>query len=104
MDTKKGFSKEFWRYLAFLFLFSTIIFMIFAFYAAGKLNAQRDISMLLCNITNKESEIIKDIYPYYSEQACETFQNLNSTSADFICTGLKNLKLPDKLECEELIK
>jgi hypothetical protein len=56
-------------------------------------------------MNNKELEIIKYSYPVWANQSCITFKGLglNKNSTDYLCSTLINVKLPDKLDCEDYI-
>jgi len=60
--------------------------------------------LIVCEISNKQQELLVEIYPYYSESSCNAFKEIlkNETASDYLCMNLKNIKIPDKLDCEGL--
>ena len=101
---EKDTSNKFYITLIIILMISNLTFAIIAGYHRAQLYQKIDENKLLCKITNKQSELIGQLYPYFSKSACDAIQGINiinKSTSDFMCTSLISLKLPDKLDCDK---
>lgn len=88
-----------------LLFFGILLFASMAMYYHAKLNTQEQVTTILCEMNNKELDIIKDTYPVWANQSCITIKGLglNTNSTNYLCSTLINVKFPDRLDCEDYI-
>lgn len=101
---KKERKSNFWMILAIIFFLGYVIMCCMVISLRLELNQQKEYSSVLCELTNVQSDLVKDLYPYFSDSSCDAIKGLinNTNSSNYLCTTLKNLKMPDKLDCSKI--
>lgn len=104
METKQN-KNKYPVYIILILIFGILLFAGLSIYYKMLYLQQKEYSSLLCQASNKQSDLIKTLYPDWTTYQCNTLKGvLNANQSDYLCKAFKDLKLPDKLDCRDLLK
>ena len=97
----KLFKILFWTAVFGIVLYGTLTIIF-----SSQYREQKELTYSLCELSNKQGEVIEQMYPSWAEKSCSDIRglNLDINKTNYLCNALINNKLPDKLDCEDFIK
>lgn len=86
-----------------LLIISLMIAIFTNIYLSQQIDDYKELNTLLCELANEELGLLELTYPAYVEKQCNDINDieiLDNGTKEYLCNSFKEIKLPEKFDCE----